>query len=64
MKMKRHMMEKCIYQRPTPRELQKNHPGVYNSLSEEAKQANASSYIVSRSYSRTVVEESTSMNNE
>ncbi|KAK8797707.1 hypothetical protein WA171_005239 [Blastocystis sp. BT1] len=40
MKMKRHMMEKCIYQRPTPRELQKYHPGVYDSLSEEAKQAN------------------------
>lgn len=40
MKMKRHMMEKRICQRPTPMELQKYHPGVYNSLSEEAKQAN------------------------
>ena len=42
MKMKRKMMEKRLFQRPTPRELQQNHPGVYNSLSEEAKQAESS----------------------
>ncbi|KAK8822801.1 hypothetical protein WA556_001692 [Blastocystis sp. ATCC 50177/Nand II] len=39
MKMKKHMMEQNLFHRPSPKQLRQSHPGVYASLSEDAKRS-------------------------